>query len=114
MIAQKTAPVTSIDSGHVSINRLVFEKLEPLTRSNPHAAPVMFTLLSRIGTDGAVRITLASLATRCHSTLQQVESAIADLAHGGLILAVEASTEPGGLLTCAVSPQLAVAVKPGD
>lgn len=96
----------------VYANQLFLGKLSGMSRTNPHATSVMLILMSKMAGNGSVRITQATLAKECNSTLQQVDKAIADLADAGLIYSVDASIEPGGPLVCFVSPDLARAEKP--
>jgi hypothetical protein len=98
----------------VYANPLFLEKLSGMNRTNPHATSVMLILMSKMAGDGAVRVTQATIAKECHSTLQQVEKAIVDLADAGWIYSVDASTEPGGPLVCVVNPDLARVEKPDE
>jgi|LNAP01.1.fsa_nt_gb hypothetical protein len=95
-------------------NPSAFMELGRLNRTNPHAVSVMLTLMSIMGGNGVVQTTQAKVAKHCNCTLQQVEKAVADLADGGWIYSVDASTEPGGPLACFVSPDLARAEKPDE
>lgn len=93
-------------------NPALFEELGKMNQTNPHTAPVMLILVAAIDDDSAVQVTLAAVAGQCGITLQEVVKAIADLETAGLISSVETSNEPGGSLTCVVSPNLARAKKP--
>lgn len=95
-------------------NPLFLGKLSGMNRTNPHATSVMLILMSKMGGNGSVRVTQATIAKECNSTLQQVEKAIIDLADAGWIYSVDASTEPGGPLVCIVSPDLARVEKPDE
>lgn len=102
------------DDEAVYANQAMFGKLGELTRTNPHAASVMLTLMARMGTNGAVQVTQATVAKLCNYTLQQVEKAITDLAEANWILSVDASPEPGGLLTCILNPSFARSENPDE
>jgi hypothetical protein len=54
-------------------------KLAILTRENPIAASVFFTLLAKIGEDYALIVSLATLAKVCSLPVPDVERAMADL-----------------------------------
>ena len=97
----------SVDNGPVYINQVTLGKLAPLMRKNAQVASVMLTMLSEIGSNGVVQVQLQSVAKLCHSTLQQVEKAVADLADAGLISSVDISTELVGSLACVINPDLA-------
>lgn len=98
----------------VYANPLFLGKLSGMNRTNPHATSVMLILMSKMAGNGSVRVTQATIAKECNSTLQQVEKAIADLAEAGWIYSVDASTEPGGPLVCFVNPDLVIAEKPNE
>lgn len=95
-------------------NQLFLGKLSGMNRTHPHATSVMLILMSNMAGNGSVRVTQATIAKGCNSTLQQVEKAIADLADAGWIYSVDASTEPGGPLVCFVNPDLVRAEKPEE
>jgi hypothetical protein len=95
-------------------NPSLFGELSKLIRTNPHTASVMLTLVAGIGDNGAVQVTQAAVAYQCEITLQEVESAIADLESAGLIDSVKASSEPGGSLACVVNPNFVRAEKPDE
>lgn len=96
----------------VYANPLFLGKLSGMNRTNPYATSVMLILMSKMAGNGSVRVTQATIAKECNSTLQQVEKAIADLSDAGWIYSVDASTEPGGPLVCFVNPDLVSAEKP--
>lgn len=98
----------------VFANSLFLAELSGMNRTNPHAASVMLILMSKMVGNGSVKVTQATIAKECNSTLQQVEKAIADLADAGWIYSVDASTEPGGPLICTVNSDLARAEKPEE
>lgn len=93
---------------------LFLGKLSGMNRTNPYATSVMLILMSKMAGNGSVRVTQATIAKGCNSTLQQVEKAIVDLADAGWIYSVDASTEPGGPLVCFVNPDLVRAEKPEE
>lgn len=92
----------------------LFGELSKLNQTNPHSAPVMLILVAGIDDDGAVQVTQAAVARQCGITLQEVESAIADLETAGLIRSVQTSSEPGGALACVVNSNLARVEKPDE
>ena len=102
------------DDEAVYVNQAVYGELSGMNRTNPHATSVMLILISKMAGNGAVRVTQATIAKECNSTLQQVEKAIADLTDAGWIYSVDASTEPGGPLVCFVNPDLVRADKPDE
>jgi hypothetical protein len=98
----------------VYVNSSVFGKMAGMIRTSPHSAQVMLTLMTMMDQRGAINTTQGAVAHRCKILLQGVEQAINDLACADLILAVEASPEPGGSLVCLVNPDLVRGEMPGD
>ncbi len=99
--------------GPVYINLALFEELSRFFRF-PHTVSVMLTLMSNLESNGVVRTTQATVALQCSITLQDVDKAIADLANAGLISSVEVSNEPGGSLSCVMSPDFARSDRPEE
>lgn len=116
MNEQKGASPYAADGENQAVyaNPLAFMELGRLNRANPQAVSVMLTLMSITGGNGVVKTTHAKVAKHCNSTLQQVEKAITDLANAGWIFSVDASTEPGGPLSCFVNPDLVKAEHPDE
>ncbi|WP_079229705.1 hypothetical protein [Pseudomonas putida] len=114
MIEQQASSNGVADNGQGTLymKRALFGDVADLIRTNPKSATVMLNLLAMVYSDGVVETTLAVVADQCDMTLKDVGVAIAHLSNVGLICSVEASIEPGGPLTCVVSPGLASADKP--
>jgi len=114
MIEQQTSSNGAADNrqGTLYMKRTLYGDVADLIRTSPKAATVMLNLLAMVHGDGHVETTLAAVADQCDMTLKDVGMAIAHLSNVGLICTVEASVEPGGPLTCVVSPGLATADKP--
>lgn len=98
----------------VYVNASVFGTMAGMIRTSPYAAQVMLTLMTMMDKKGAINTTQGAVAYRCKILLQGVEQAISDLTSANLILAVEASPEPGGSLVCLVNPDLVRGEMPGD
>lgn len=105
---------TQVPDDNIYVNSSVFGKMAGMIRTTPHAAQVMLTLMTMMDQRGAINTTQGAVAHRCKILLQGVEQAISDLASANLILAVEASPEPGGSLVCLVNPDLVRGEMPGD
>jgi hypothetical protein len=105
---------TQVPDDNICVNSSVFGKMAGMIRTSPHAAQVMLTLMTMMDQRGAINTTQGAVAHRCRILLQGVEQAISDLASANLILAVEASPEPGGSLVCLVNPDLVRGEMPGD
>lgn len=105
---------TQVPDDNIYVNSSVFGKMAGMIRTSPHAAQVMLTLMTMMDQRGAINTTQGAVAHRCKILLQGVEQAISDLASANLILAVEASPEPGGSLVCLVNPDLVRGEMPGD
>lgn len=114
MSERNVTPALDTAGGTVYLNPAMLGRLATLTMASPHATTVMFFLMARMAGDGTVRVTQATLAKQCDSTLQQVEKAIVDLADAGWISSVNASAEPGGALVCVINPELAMAEQAGE
>lgn len=105
---------TQVPDDNIYVNSSVFGKMAGMIPTSPHAAQVMLTLMTMMDQRGAINTTQGAVAHRCKILLQGVEQAISDLASANLILAVEASPEPGGSLVCLVNPDLVRGEMPGD